>query len=94
VKPIFLLGFYECIFHGTGNSAQLCQNFGIWEGVEPFNPPPLGTPQPANESKTSFEVSEQNYSHCVKTQKNIISFYVVSPVEDLQRVTNLGYDAI
>jgi hypothetical protein len=24
-----LLGFYGCIFHGNGNSAQLCQNFGI-----------------------------------------------------------------
>jgi hypothetical protein len=32
VKPIFLLGCYGCIFHGTGNSAQLCQNFGISGG--------------------------------------------------------------
>jgi hypothetical protein len=29
VKLVFLLGYYGCIFHGTGNSAQLCQNFGI-----------------------------------------------------------------
>ena len=29
VKAVFLLGCYECIFHGTGNSAQLCRNFGI-----------------------------------------------------------------
>jgi hypothetical protein len=29
VKPVFLLGFYRCIFHETGNSPQLCQNFGI-----------------------------------------------------------------
>ena len=28
VKAVFLLGCYGCIFHGTGNSAQLCQNFG------------------------------------------------------------------
>jgi hypothetical protein len=32
------------IFHGIGNLAQLCQNFGISEGGG-FNPPiPLGTP--------------------------------------------------
>ena len=29
VKAVFLLGCYGCIFHGTGNSAQLCQNLGI-----------------------------------------------------------------
>jgi hypothetical protein len=35
-KPVFLLVCDGCIFHGTGNSAQLCQNFGISEGgVEP-----------------------------------------------------------
>jgi hypothetical protein len=38
VKPIFLLGCYGCIFHGTGNSVWLCQNFGISRGV--------WTPQP------------------------------------------------
>jgi hypothetical protein len=40
VKPVFLLGCYGCIFHGTGNSAQLCQNFGILgEGFEhPISP--------------------------------------------------------
>ena len=32
VKAVLLLGCYGCIFHGTGNSAQLCQNFGISEG--------------------------------------------------------------
>jgi hypothetical protein len=29
VKPVFLLGCYGYISNGTGNSAQLCQNFGI-----------------------------------------------------------------
>jgi hypothetical protein len=29
MKPIFWLGCYGCIFHGTGNSAQLFQNFEI-----------------------------------------------------------------
>jgi hypothetical protein len=41
VKPIFLLG-YRCIFHGTGNSAQLCQNLGIsgeQGGLNPSNTP-------------------------------------------------------
>jgi hypothetical protein len=32
VKSVFLLGCYRCIFHGTGNSGQLCQNFGISGG--------------------------------------------------------------
>jgi hypothetical protein len=32
MKPIFWLGCYGCIFHGTGNSAQLWQNFGISRG--------------------------------------------------------------
>jgi hypothetical protein len=43
VKPVFLLGCYGGSFHGTGDSAQLCQNFGIsggGGGVEP----PHGTP--------------------------------------------------
>jgi hypothetical protein len=29
VKPLFLSGCYGCIFHGTGNSAKLFQNFWI-----------------------------------------------------------------
>jgi hypothetical protein len=33
VNPIFLLGCYGCIFHGTGNLAQLCQNLGMSGGV-------------------------------------------------------------
>ena len=39
VKAVLLLGCYGCIFHGTGNSAQLCQNFGI-SGGGGLNPPP------------------------------------------------------
>ena len=39
-KAIFLLGCYGCIFHGTGNSAQLCQNFGISGGIEHPKPSP------------------------------------------------------
>jgi hypothetical protein len=27
-----LIRFLGCIFHGTGNSARLCQNFGIISG--------------------------------------------------------------
>jgi hypothetical protein len=27
-----LIRFLRCIFHGTGNSARLCQNFGIISG--------------------------------------------------------------
>jgi hypothetical protein len=36
-----LIGFLGCVFHGTGNSARLCQNFGIiLGGFEPPKPPP------------------------------------------------------
>ena len=41
VKAVFLLGCYGYIFHGTGNSTQLCQNFGIsGGGWTPQLPPP------------------------------------------------------
>jgi hypothetical protein len=37
----------DVIFHGTGNLAQLCQNFGIsGGGGEPPQTPPLDTPLP------------------------------------------------
>jgi hypothetical protein len=39
VKPVFWLGCYGCIFHGTGNLVQLCQNFGIWGGGGVFETP-------------------------------------------------------
>jgi hypothetical protein len=38
VNPVFLLGCYGCIFHGTGNSARISQNVGIRGGG--FDPPP------------------------------------------------------
>jgi hypothetical protein len=36
-NPYFVLGCYGCIFHGTGNLAQLCQNFEIsgWVWTSP-----------------------------------------------------------
>jgi hypothetical protein len=41
VKPVFLLGCYECIFHGSENLSMLCQNFGIWgEGLNTSTPHP------------------------------------------------------
>ena len=45
MNPVFLLGCYGCIFHGTGNSAQLCQNLRILGGgggggFEPPEPTP------------------------------------------------------
>jgi hypothetical protein len=43
-KPVFWLGCYGCIFHATGNSAQLCQNFGISGGLSTPSPP--GAPLP------------------------------------------------
>jgi hypothetical protein len=46
MKPLFRLGCYGCIFHGTGNSAQLCQNFEISGRGEGMEQPkaPLYTP--------------------------------------------------
>jgi hypothetical protein len=41
MKPVFWLRCYGCIFHGTGNSAQLCQNLWNFGGFDP--PPPGGT---------------------------------------------------
>jgi hypothetical protein len=32
LKPVFVLGCYGCIFQRIGNSAQICQNFGISGG--------------------------------------------------------------
>jgi hypothetical protein len=40
VKPVFWLGCYGCIFHGSGNSGQICQNFGISGGLNPLSPTP------------------------------------------------------
>ena len=49
VKAVFLVGCYGCIFHVTGNSAQLCQNFGIsGGGVWTPQTPPLGMPLPSH----------------------------------------------
>ena len=44
VKAVFLLGCYGCIFHGTRNLAQLCQNFGISGGG--LNTPTQPNPHP------------------------------------------------
>jgi hypothetical protein len=55
VKPVFLLGCYGCIFHGTGNSAQLCQNFGISGGGGCEHPQtPLDTPLDGREPLPRF----------------------------------------
>ena len=42
VKAVFLLGCYGCVFHGTGNSAQLCKNIGNFGGG--VEPPPQTPP--------------------------------------------------
>jgi hypothetical protein len=40
VETHILIRFLGCIFHGIGNSARLCQNFGIISegGLNPPNP--------------------------------------------------------
>jgi hypothetical protein len=44
VKPVFWLGCYRCIFYGTANLAQLCQNFRISGGGLTPKPFPLSMP--------------------------------------------------
>jgi hypothetical protein len=51
MKPIFWLGCYGYIFHRTGNSAQLWQNFRISGGGGDggvWTPPSTGTPLPSD----------------------------------------------
>jgi hypothetical protein len=64
VKPV-LLGWYGCIFHGTGNSAQLCQNFGI-SGVEPPPPPAPNPPVRHRHRLVVTDVSGQHMGPNVK----------------------------
>ena len=65
MKAVFLLCCYGYIFHGTGNSAQLCQNFGILGGGGVEHPnPPLGTPL----ATCSSETSELGYLHSLSTE--------------------------
>jgi hypothetical protein len=58
------LNSYGCIFHGTGNSAQLCQNFRI-SGGGCFEPPksPRGTPLTVNGPYQPFITI--SYLHCL-----------------------------
>jgi hypothetical protein len=61
MKPVFLLGCYGCIFHGTGNSAQHCKNFGISRGK--FEPPQphLSTPLALVDALSQCLCSESPY---------------------------------
>jgi hypothetical protein len=54
----FLLGCYGCIFHGPGNSGQLCQNFGISGGGGCLNTPPHPKDAPAS---LSIRTARMNY---------------------------------
>ena len=56
VKSVFLLGCYGCIFHETGNSAQLCQNLGILGGVWTPQTPCLGTPLRGSKMKLTIHL--------------------------------------
>jgi hypothetical protein len=38
MEPVFWLDCYELILQGTGNSAQIWQNFGLSGGLNPPNP--------------------------------------------------------
>jgi hypothetical protein len=36
MNPVFWFGCYGCVFHETGNSGQLCQNFRVSSLIVPF----------------------------------------------------------
>ena len=67
VKAIFLLGCYGCIFHGTGNSAQLCQKFGISGGGVGGGWPPPGMPLITGSwyHSEESEMAKGNVTECV-----------------------------
>jgi hypothetical protein len=78
VNPVFLLGCYGRIFHGTGNSDHLCQNFGI-SGGWGFETPksPLGTPLMHIYYTTSWNSSQNEKcfrQSCRKNQNTHLMF--------------------
>jgi hypothetical protein len=66
VKPVFLIGCYGFIFHGSRNLAQL-RNFGGGGGVEP--PPPH--PDPPAKEVNGTNVRGAITKFCVKCREKI-----------------------
>jgi hypothetical protein len=63
-----LIRFLGCIFHRTGNSARLCQKFGIISGefqTPPNPPPPPGTPVPRPTRNTRV-VTAGSFQLCIE----------------------------
>jgi hypothetical protein len=70
VKPVFWLGYYGCIFHGTGNSPRLCKNLGISGRFKHPNPSRYVTasvfPGPYHSTNATYSSS----STCCSYQKD------------------------
>jgi hypothetical protein len=86
MKPIFLLGCYGCIFHGTGNSAQLWQNFGISGGG--VDPPPFGTPLLASISLRSAGTVLHRMTRAVQTSRFLSVTSVRYASAQIDRIAN------
>jgi hypothetical protein len=91
VKPVFLLGCYGCIFHGTGNSAQLCQNFGIsgW-GVNTPNPPRYATEPNSPDSFVTNIFCKTNLLLCMVCIYMYANTYLSTQILDILYV-HIGY---
>jgi hypothetical protein len=59
-----LIRFLRCIFHGTGNSARLCQNFGIISGGGGLNTPNPPSGYASVHSYLTHPSSQKNSSSC------------------------------
>jgi hypothetical protein len=92
VKAVFLLGCYGCIFHGTGNSARLCQNFGISGGLNTPTPPRYAT-EHSRFHCSMYIVNAYTHTHNRKKRlsgsQNQYCLICVLPPISLPRVTSL-----
>jgi hypothetical protein len=68
VNPVFWLGSYGRIYHGTGNLVQLCQNFGI-SGGEGL----VWTPKPPPSVRLCYCIcsSVQSFRHDIQTPRQM-----------------------
>jgi hypothetical protein len=103
MKSVFWLRYYGCIFHGIGNSAQLCQNFGISGRVGGWTPQILPRYATALIHLSYMQGSRINVSDIflqgthfkIQTGQTIFKFNgFPQALQVTQRYYKLGYDSI
>jgi hypothetical protein len=77
VKPVILLGCYRCIFHGTGSSAQHCQNYGIQYTVR---------------CNLKLQDEDIQFSDGTSVEQTNKKFFELTPVEFEVKDSFTGYD--